>query len=294
MSFMQHLRQQPLLAGSLALNLAFGLTAVIGWLSPPPNAPKLSASLAGAPVAKEKKIPTKAAAFAKAPPFQWSQLEAPDFPTFVKNLRNIGCPEVTIRDILAGEVNEIYERKNQALMQQSSIAGGHSSKSHGGPADQAARNQLNEEKTRLLASLLNPVPLGDAGATHTGPQAAPISASTNSSSSMPPPNRATMTPAAFLVGNNPQQSGNSQELTTTVTDPQLDAGTRQIVEQMRTRFASSLQNAGSLDPTSTEYYELWDKSRRESDDRFSSMFGGDAYIKAQLDANRAAANSATK
>lgn len=288
---MQHLRQQPLLAGSLALNLAFGLAAALGWLSPDHTPPKLPASQAVSPSSKEKKIPTKAAASAKPPVFQWSQLEAPDFATFVKNLRAIGCPEVTIRDILAGEVNEIYDLKIQALMQQSSTAGGHSSKSHAGTAEQAARNQLNEEKTRLLASLLSPAaPLGDAAATHPGPQAAPPSAS----GAPPPPNRATMTPAAFLVGNNPQQSGNSQELSTTATDPQLDAGTRQIVEQLRTRFASSLQTAGSLDPSSAEYYELWDKSRRESDDRFSSMFGGDAFIKAQLDANRTAANSAAK
>lgn len=294
MSFMQHLRQQPLLAGSLALNLAFGLTAVLGWLSPAPNPPKLSASLAAAPASKEKKTPTKTATTAKSPAFQWSQLEAPDFATFMKNLRTIGCPEVTIRDILAGEVNEIYELKLQALMQQSSTAGGHSSRSHAGTAEQAARNQLNEEKTRLLTSLLSPVPAGDAAATHTGPQAAPISASTSASNSMPPSNRATMTPAAFLVGNNPQPSGNSDELSTTATDPQLDSGTRQIVEQMRTRFASSLQSAEPLDPTSAEYYELWDKRRRESDDRFSSMFGGDAFIKAQFDANRAAATSAAK
>ena len=290
MSFMQHLRQQPLLAGSLALNLAFGLTAVIGWLSPDPCPPKLPASLAAPPVAKEKKIPTKAAAIAKSPAFQWSQLEAPDFATFVKNLRAIGCPEVTIRDILSGELDEIYEHKGQALMQQSSTAGGYNSKSPAGMAAQAARNQLNEEKTRLLASLLSPVPVGAAAATQTGPQAAPPGAS----GATPTPNHATMTPAAFLVGNNPQQPGNSQELSTTATDPQLDAGTRQIVEQLRTRFASSLQTAGSLDPSSAEYFEIWDKSRRESDDRFSSMFGGDAFIKAQVDANRAAAISAAK
>lgn len=287
---MQHLRQQPLLAGSLALNLAFGLAAALGWLIPDPNPPKLPASLATAPAAKEKKIPTKAAAFAKAPAFQWSQLEAPDFPTFVKNLRAIGCPEVTIRDILAGEVDEIYELKSQASMQQASTADGYTSKSHAGTAAQATLNQLNQEKTQLLESLMSPVSVGDTAAAHSGAQAAPP----NASGSMPPPNRATMTPAAFLVGNNPQQPGNGQELSTTATDPQLDPGTRQLVEQMRTRFASSLETAGPLDPASPEYFEIWDKSRRASDDRFSSTFGGDALIKAQVDANRAAAASATK
>ncbi len=291
MRFIQHLSQQPLLAGSLALNLAFGLTAMLVWLSPGNNAPALTASLAVSPPSKEKKAPRQAAITAKAPAFQWSQLDAPDFATLVKNLRAIGCPELTIRDIVAGELNEIYELKSQALMKQaSSTAGGYSTKGHAGTAAQAALNQLNQEKAQLLAGLMSPVPMGDTAATHTEPKASPVS----TSGSTPPPNLATMTPAAFLVGNHPQQAGNSQELSTTATDPQLDAGTRQIVDIMRNRFASSLQTAGQLDPASTEYYEIWDKSRRASDDRFSSMFGGDAFIKAQVDANIAAAKAAAK
>lgn len=287
MNLMQHLRRQPLLAGSLALNLACGMAAFFVWLIPAPEAPKLSAIPAATPAPKNNFQQARPFAPAKSPAFQWSQLEAPDFATFVKNLRGIGCPEATIRDILAGEVNEIYEQKIQALMQQPGASGGHGSK-QAGPAAQAARNQLNQEKAQLLAHLLSPAAVGEIAATQSAPQAAAASASTPSRTS------ATMTPAAFLVGNHPEQSGNSQELSTTATDPRLDEGTRQVVEQMRTRFANSLQTAGPLDPNSPEYYEIWDKSRRASDDHFSSMFGGDAFIKAQLDANRASASSSGK
>src|ERR1700753_972204 len=32
--------------------------------------------------------------------FRWSQLDAPDYHVYVKNLRGIGCPEATIRAIV--------------------------------------------------------------------------------------------------------------------------------------------------------------------------------------------------
>ena len=41
----------------------------------------------------------------------WQDIESPDFATYVANLRQIGCPEQTIRDILIAEVNALYSRK---------------------------------------------------------------------------------------------------------------------------------------------------------------------------------------
>ncbi len=43
--------------------------------------------------------------------FTWDQIESTNFVTFVKNLRAVGCPEQTIRDIIMAEVNRIYERR---------------------------------------------------------------------------------------------------------------------------------------------------------------------------------------
>jgi hypothetical protein len=40
--------------------------------------------------------------------FTWNEVESADFATYIKNLRNIGCPEHTIRDIIVAEVNELY------------------------------------------------------------------------------------------------------------------------------------------------------------------------------------------
>src|SRR4030095_7552909 len=36
--------------------------------------------------------------------FHWSQIEAADYPTYIRNLRRIGCPEETILDIITADV----------------------------------------------------------------------------------------------------------------------------------------------------------------------------------------------
>jgi LysM repeat protein len=43
--------------------------------------------------------------------FSWQEVESPDYPTFVANLRDIGCPEQTIRDIIIADVNALYSRR---------------------------------------------------------------------------------------------------------------------------------------------------------------------------------------
>jgi hypothetical protein len=43
--------------------------------------------------------------------FTWQEVESPDYPTYISNLRNIGCPEQTIRDIIIADVNALYSRK---------------------------------------------------------------------------------------------------------------------------------------------------------------------------------------
>lgn len=43
--------------------------------------------------------------------FSWQEVESPDYPTYINNLRNIGCPEQTIRDIIIADVNALYARR---------------------------------------------------------------------------------------------------------------------------------------------------------------------------------------
>lgn len=41
----------------------------------------------------------------------WRDIESDDYPTYIRNLQSIGCPEETIRDIVVADVNELFARR---------------------------------------------------------------------------------------------------------------------------------------------------------------------------------------
>jgi hypothetical protein len=43
--------------------------------------------------------------------FTWAEVESSHYPTYIKNLRDIGCPEQTIRDIIIADVNTLYAKR---------------------------------------------------------------------------------------------------------------------------------------------------------------------------------------
>lgn len=47
--------------------------------------------------------------------FDWRQVESPDYRQYIANLRNVGCPEQTVRDIIIADVTQLYESKASAL-----------------------------------------------------------------------------------------------------------------------------------------------------------------------------------
>jgi hypothetical protein len=47
--------------------------------------------------------------------FHWSQIESTDFKQYMANLRTIGCPEETIRDLIIAEVNKMFAPRFAAL-----------------------------------------------------------------------------------------------------------------------------------------------------------------------------------
>ena len=46
--------------------------------------------------------------------FTWQEVESQDYPTYVENLRTIGCPETTIRDIIVADVDQLYAHRRTA------------------------------------------------------------------------------------------------------------------------------------------------------------------------------------
>src|SRR5262245_33086814 len=50
------------------------------------------------------------------PYFHWSQLESEDYRIYAANLRAIGCPEATVRDIILADVNDLFGRRVKELV----------------------------------------------------------------------------------------------------------------------------------------------------------------------------------
>lgn len=48
-------------------------------------------------------------------PFNWSSVEAEDYVTYIANLRSIGCPEETIKDIIVADVTKLYAQRRAEL-----------------------------------------------------------------------------------------------------------------------------------------------------------------------------------
>lgn len=46
--------------------------------------------------------------------FTWQEVESRDYVTYIKNLRDIGCPDSTIRDIIVADVDELYAHRRAA------------------------------------------------------------------------------------------------------------------------------------------------------------------------------------
>jgi len=91
---------------SLGVNLM--LAAV--WLSITHSSPSdLAASSSASAAALQNAARTNT--LVRRQFFSWQEVESPDYPTYIANLRYIGCPEQTIRDIIIADVNALYARR---------------------------------------------------------------------------------------------------------------------------------------------------------------------------------------
>jgi hypothetical protein len=49
-------------------------------------------------------------------PFRWAQVESSDYRVYLANLRALGCPEQTVRDIIIADVNDLFNGRVKALV----------------------------------------------------------------------------------------------------------------------------------------------------------------------------------
>jgi RNA polymerase sigma factor (sigma-70 family) len=89
------------------------------------------------------------------PQLRWSQIESGDYRQFMANLRAIGCPEQTVRDIIIARLNRIYAPRLQAVWKPPATLYWRKSPYKGPTPDQLKQLQaLDQEKAAILAELL--------------------------------------------------------------------------------------------------------------------------------------------
>lgn len=155
-----------LLILSLVLNLA--LAAALLKPKPPappaaqPEAAKAAPASAPAVSAPKPRTVTQVVTNTIAQKFDWNAVESDDYKKYIANLRNIGCPEETIRDIIKADVNKLYEAKRKALAgpkkkfefwKPGALMGATID-----PERSEKERALNKEKRALLTELLGTAP----------------------------------------------------------------------------------------------------------------------------------------
>ncbi len=89
------------------ISLAANLGLLAAWIgsSRSPKVPSLETDLhAGADLVQTNLV-------VRRQHFSWRELESPDYATYIENLRFIGCPEQTIRDIIIADVNSMFAKR---------------------------------------------------------------------------------------------------------------------------------------------------------------------------------------
>ena len=106
------------LVGNLALATALWVTFKAKPVAPDdggtPSAPALPKNPAAALQTNPEAAPNTAPASA-GQHFDWRLVESEDYKKYIANLRSIGCPEETIRDIIVADVNKLYESRRKEL-----------------------------------------------------------------------------------------------------------------------------------------------------------------------------------
>ena len=99
------MRQRLLLPALLGLNVVLAA----GWIYTAVRASRQTAATPATSPTEPARIKTNV--LVRRQFFSWQELESTDYPTYIANLRNICCPEQTIRDIIVADVNQLYARR---------------------------------------------------------------------------------------------------------------------------------------------------------------------------------------
>jgi hypothetical protein len=105
----------PVIGCSLLLNAILAAAIVLSVKKSPPLA---QAPVAAAPVSGMIPLSPPPVKSSPSPglPFQWSRIASEDLKIYRDNLRAIGCPELTVREIIRAVINEDFRTRRRNLL----------------------------------------------------------------------------------------------------------------------------------------------------------------------------------
>jgi hypothetical protein len=190
----------------------------------------------------------------------WSQVESSDYRTYIANLRRIGCPEQTIRDIITADLDGLYSPKREALQRKlaatDSIAG-----LTGRRGIEIALDLLRDDEAATLAALLG----AERSSGQSASEPAPVTTTTGGRA-----RSAEMTASLPLVF----QDVDAAALK--LNDRQVQA-----MDDLKQRFMDEIGGA-DRDPNDAGYRERWLNAQPEIDNMMRGMIGVNAFQDYQL------------
>jgi hypothetical protein len=210
---------------------------------------------------------------AEPKPFHWSQLESADYRTYIKNLRDVGCPDATLRAIVTADVNALYQKRSQELEQKLEDINNSSwsvqfRSLNSQQALKAELQKLPGEEVAEIADLLGlkPAPVREVAINTTPSSQVDVTPSSQMD---------TAPPSQVLHSRNNSQNTPVLPLVFQNVDPStLNLNNQQIqtVNELRQSFVDEIGGLNQ-DPSDSAYLDRWQKAQPQIDGMLLSMLG---------------------
>jgi LysM repeat protein len=223
------MRRRLILLGSVGLNVAFAAVLLYAWErhSHPQSQTPVTEN-AGSNVVHTHVVVRKQF-------FSWEELESADYPTYIANLRAIGCPEQTIRDIIVADVDQLYARKRADVPTPAQQWWRYDPDPELAEQANTKLGELDQERRELLTTLLGPAwAVGEAA------DAAGISLAGPVLGELPPETKRAVLEAVVHSQQRTQAYLDAQKIAEKSPDP---ATLAKMGQQMRTDLAQILNPA---------------------------------------------------
>jgi hypothetical protein len=227
---------------SIACN--FALAAALLWVTSPPQKQTISKGDVAAESSDGHSMPPQARAHEPAAMeavFRWDKVESTNYLEYVVNLRRIGCPERTIRDLIVAEIDPLYAPRREQLLRDRHLVWSE---------EDPQLRVLRAEENRLVDYLLHPE--ADRGL---------ATAAADNASSAGDDLQDVQIPM-FMKRSQAKFEFSTEQL--------------QAVDQVQRWFVEEI-GGPNQDPTDPQYRRRWQEARPRADSALMSLIGLDAW-----------------